>query len=214
MALNGAEFERRSEDFFAASYLASLGVIQNVVLGLLAAKVFATTSSDTSLLWLQAIGSFIVIVLIVEEYHWWLLLVRRTPTFLDATIPYVLGAIELAAVAAVDDTEGRWFLRMGILGLLGILALFNSRLYCTPDLFRECLWLRPRALRNLTIGMALVGGMTIVLFTTWLLWNRMPKWTQWTSLLLFYALASTMIAVSTLFLRSAKREFERLAASA
>lgn len=208
MPLDATEFERRSEDFFAASYLASLGVIQNVVLGFLAAKIFA--SSPSALLWLQAAGSFIVIILIVAEYHWWLLIVRRTPTFLDASIPYILGAAELAAIGVLDDATGRWLIRMGVLGILGICALYNSREYCTEELFRECSWLRYPARRNLSAGMILVAAMVISLFITWLFWERMSESLRWISFFLFYGLVIVMITVSARLLQRIKQKFDRL----
>ena len=207
--LNAPEFERRSEDFFTASYLNSVGIIQNVALGLLATKFFG--APVTELLLLQAPGSFLVIILIVEEYHWWLILVRRTPTFVDAAIPYVLGAAELSAIEFVDGANGTWLIAISTLAVFGIMSLINSRAYCTTDVFQECPWLQRRAQRNLEIGMVLVSVMLLDLLITRLLWTHLPTWALRIGFAMLYALIITMITVSARFLRSVREEFERIA---
>lgn len=208
-SLNAPEFERRSEEFFAASYLTSLGIIQNVALGLLATKLYGTPINE--LLLLQTIGSFLVIILIVEEYHWWLILVRRTPTFLDAMIPYILGAAELSAIEFVDSSKGAWLLAMGTLAVFGVLSLFNSRSYCTPEIFRECLWLRPPTRRNIEIGIVFVSGMLLDLLVMWWFWTRLPAWALRTGFAVLYALVIIMIIISARFLRSTREKFELVA---
>jgi hypothetical protein len=162
------------------------------------------------LIWLQALALFAAIVLIVEEYHWWLLLIRRPTTFLDAIIPYSLGATELYVVAFVDNTNGEWFAAMTVQGCLGLLALYTSREDCTSDMFEECLWLLPQARRNLLIGMILVFCMTIDMAGIRFARDYLPIYAPWIGLGVYFALVAAMITISERFLRRIAQEFERI----
>ncbi len=100
MPLNAAEFRRRSEEMFAGSYLSSIGVIQSVALGGLVLKI--AESPTSTVLMLEGMTAILAILLVVTEYTWWLIIMRKTPSFLDAVFPYLLGILEYVSIALAD----------------------------------------------------------------------------------------------------------------
>jgi hypothetical protein len=207
MRLNETEFERRSEEFFAASYLTSIGVIQNVALGLLGLKVFGKDFS--ALLLLQGTGSFLVILLVVIEYSWWLLLVRGTPNFEDVVLPYLLGLFELGAISYVDDIGNMWFILMAILGVAGIAARMNARRHCTKEMFIECQWLWPETLTTLDIGTEVICAVTLGMIFMSVIQNLIAEWVKIIYFFLFYSFIIGMVAVSAVFISKTRKEFEQ-----
>lgn len=210
MPLNAREFRKRSEEFFPATYLTSIGVIQSVAMGMLAVKTL-----DARLTWLmamQALGSFVAIFLIATEYLWWLLLVRRTPRHRDVAVPYVLGIFEFLAVARIDDTEGKWFFLMTLLSITSIWALLVAREdFENSEEFRECPWVPALAIRNVHVGIGLVAGMGAVCLLAGLdLYFSVSKHPTWVLFLsMFYLLGGAMLRFSSRFLQDVRERFQR-----
>ena len=158
MPLDAREFKRRSKEFFPASYLTSIGVIQSVAMGLLAFRILE--ANLTLQVAMQMIASFLAIFLIATEYMWWLLLIRRTPRHRDVAVPYVMGIFEFLAVGQVDNLESRWFFFMTFLTVVGVWALLVGREDCeNPKQFTGSMWVQPLAIRNANKSIALVTAM-------------------------------------------------------
>lgn len=206
MPLNAQEFRKRSEDFFAATYLNSVGIIQNVALGVLMAKFYTGPLSAQFLA--QAAASFLAIVIVANEYSWWVLLIRRTPDVLDYLIPYLLGATEFGVMAKADNVEGMWFFTAGALAIVGTLALYNNRRYATPEIFVECPWLLSRVRRNLLISLALVALAALVMFGAWFYYARFTGQWKVVAFTVLYAVQIAMLAITTIFLKGVQRRFD------
>jgi len=206
VTLNAQEFEKRSEDFFVATYLTSVGVIQSISLGVLAAKVYTVPFSLQFIA--QALASFFAIVIVANEYSWWVLLIRRTPGVFDYLIPYSLGAAELGVMAKVDNTEGIWFLTAGILAIVGVGSLAHNRRYATEELFVECPWLHLRVRRNLLKGTVLVACAAVVMFGSWLSYEHIGHYPKVVIFCVLYVVQVAILIMTTVFMKRVRERFE------
>lgn len=206
MPLNAREFRKRSEDFFAATYLNSVGIIQNVALGVLMAKFYTGTISPQSMAHVAA--SFLAIVIIANEYSWWILLIRRTPGVFDYLIPYALGAVEFGVMAKADNIEGEWFLVAGALALMGALSLAHNHRYATSEIFVRCKWLLPRVRRNLLIGIILLIVAAVVMLGGWYFHEHLTNTAKVVVFVSLYAIQIAMLIVTTIFLRGVRDRFD------
>ena len=208
MPLNAQEFKKRSEDFFAATYLNSVGIIQNVALGILAAKLYVASPQPPEVI-LQAVASFFAIVIIASEYSWWVLLIRRTPSFLDYLIPYGLGIAEFGVMAKIDRLDGVWFWAAGWLAIVGALSILHNRGYARPELFAECPWLLPRVRRNLLTGTILVVAAVALMLGAWFLRAHIGNAGKIGIFAALYVIQSVMLLMTTLFVRGVREWFEQ-----
>lgn len=207
MLLDRSEFQRRSSELYGAQYLSTIGIIQNIALGILAVK-FAEGPLNLMAA-LQSIGSLLVIMIVTNEYAWWLLLIRRTPDVLDHILPYLIGIAEFFSVASSSETTGSWFFWTANLGIVAAAVRLNMRRQISAPLFVECRWLLPITRRNFDRGNVIIVAMTVLVAWSWLAHDRLDAHLKAILMLEFYVFSLVFLAMSGNFLIRVRDEFEK-----
>lgn len=124
----GPERGARVIDYtFSSATLTILSIIQGVSLSILANNIYTAygnSKSDYSFFLYSAL-SFSILIVIWYEYLWITIILRWIPTWMDAVIPFVLGAIEISLTFFI--TNPRFWLVFSILLGAGAVVAYNIR---------------------------------------------------------------------------------------
>ncbi len=123
------------ETNFAGTYLTVLGIVQNVVLGILIIRTYDALSESITrggvvtpaflFSLFGALLAFMIIVLVWYSYQWYPYLDRWAPGLPDSLIPFLLGASQ-GAVALSIQAPRTYFWAIAVVGVVAILAYVNT----------------------------------------------------------------------------------------
>ena len=137
--LDREEFRRRVSDSFPSVYLTVIGIIQAVALGILAENlnlemVFFSGSTRDFLVIFRSISLLMVLIFVFFEYGYFVGIFQWSPGYLDASIPFVLGSLEIFSAYLISNPL-IWWLSMSFLFLFGTLAFCNTRRRLRSEMF-------------------------------------------------------------------------------
>jgi len=150
---------RSINDNFAATYLALLGIIQSVVLGILITNIAGLVDKNKygdAFVWTSGFLTFMIVVLVWYSYQWYPYLDRWPPRLLDSVIPFSLG-ISQGILASSSQEEATYFLGISLTGLFGVVAYLNTRKRINKNDFNP-VEVYNHHLRHLNISIFLSGG--------------------------------------------------------
>lgn len=119
--------QHRLKESFAPTYLTSLSVIQGVALADLASVVADGSKQFTILHWLLVVVVFGLLIAIWNLYTIHSMIWDWVPDLRDATIPFVLGALELFLNHMIIVSLSAWLLVVALLGGMATLAVWHAR---------------------------------------------------------------------------------------
>lgn len=136
-AINRKRLEEAIISGFPASYLTSLSIIQGVVFGALIfyAKDAVGQPVQFSIV-LLGIISFCNLIIVWSEYSWFTRQYLFLPLFIDAAMPFMIGAAEVIPMFFFESISD-WAFAATALPLTGTLAWGNTLYHTTSNMFEH-----------------------------------------------------------------------------
>jgi hypothetical protein len=169
--LGREELRHRLRSTFFDGYMTLIGIVQGAVFSMGAHQTLSTLTPGrddyTFLIW--AFTSFLYVVTVYYYYYWFVLCFGAFPTFGEFFRPFMLGAIEFAAVYNITNTRRFLFVSMIFFSMASGIFLsalrFNRPSLYKSDAVEIYQLLRIESIKNMigTLLLALVCGGSYVL---------------------------------------------------
>lgn len=108
-----------------STYLTLISIVQGVAFSFLSFFVSTHYNDFNFVGWLLSLITLIVIVMTWNEYVMAVISFLWIPDFLDALIPFILGASEIFIVQSLSNEPEIWFLAMAVFSFFGFIAFAN-----------------------------------------------------------------------------------------
>lgn len=199
--LGRTELRHRLQSTFLDGYLTIISIVQGAVFTFGAQKTLDLLSANpddlTFLIW--AAASFLYVVTVYYYYYWFLICFGAFPTYGEIVRPFLLGAIEFAAVYNIADTR-RFLLVSSIFFLLasGIFLYawkLNRRSLYKDDAQKIYDLLHAESIKNM-LGTLLLSAVCGVSYAMIVLDNSSFEYFNLTVFIVMFIVSSTLVWLS------------------
>jgi hypothetical protein len=118
---------RRLKESYGPTYLTILSMIQSVALGDLSFVVASGHQHFTFVQWVLTLNAFGVLIIIWNVFSVQSVLWGWIPDVRDATVPFVVGALELFLNQAIAATLSTWLIALSLIGIAGAIGTWHIR---------------------------------------------------------------------------------------
>jgi hypothetical protein len=154
------------KDAFAPTYLTILSIIQAVALTDLAGIVSAEHQQFTVLNWLLVLLTFCVLIIVWNAYTIQAAVWDWIPDVRDATMPFVVGALELFLNHTITLSMSYWLLGLAGIATLGALGAWYMHWRAKKEAENVQL-LRLLTRHHLLFALYYTGGAVLLLLLAW-----------------------------------------------
>jgi hypothetical protein len=163
----------RLNDAFTPTYLTILSIIQAVALTDLATVVAAEYRHFTVVSWLLTLLTFSVLIIVWNVYTIQGTIWRWIPDVRDATMPFMVGAIELFLDHAITLGISMWLLGLAGIAAMGAIGTWYMHWRARTEAGNDQL-LRYLRGHHLCFALYYAGGAALLLLLAWL--NYVGSW--------------------------------------
>ncbi len=182
----------RVQELFPELFFTLLSIIQGAAFVYLCERVLSDPSGLPLVGWLEAAATLTLIVFVWHRVVIAVLAFYWTPTFADAALPFVLGAVELLLAHTVGSESAPW---LGAMALVWAVILVES-IYIDTRIFRVAGGIAARPSRALIRRSFLMSAAGVLVPVSLLVVTAaMPSLVPWVGPAVVFGLVAVFVAL-------------------